>query len=540
VQSPSAIPIADLIAALQQADAYPEPSRAPIEVVQTHISVLFLTDSRVYKVKKPIKLDFLDYSTLERRRHFCEEEVRLNSRLASQIYLGVTSIVRSADGVIRVGAGHDGEVSEYAVEMVRLPAERMMSAMLDRGEIDNQQVDRIVDVLVRFHRDSASGPGVDEYALPEEIAAQAEENLAALDQSIPRILSRFLGDRLRKALRTWLADRRDLLLQRVHDGRIREGHGDLHAGNICLLKSGIVIYDCIEFSRRFRCRDVACELAFLAMDLDVRGFRDFSGYLLRQYAQRTNDPQLHEAAAFYQLHLAIVRCKVASLRASDAGLDHRRREEARREAMRYIHLAAAYTLQPSLILMCGLPATGKSFAARAIAQPCDAVVLRSDVVRKALAGAAPQTRGADQIESGMYSARFTQRTYSALSASAAEHLRNGKSVVIDATFQTAALRRPFFEAAAELGVPCILVELTCPEDVIRQRMVARTHDATEVSDADWRVYQHAKSRFESPTEIPATQRVQLDCRLTPEDITSAVIHQVIQQAAMALSMRRRH
>jgi aminoglycoside phosphotransferase family enzyme len=523
---------ADLIMALTCAEAYPGLPHADVTVVQTHISVLFFAGDRVYKVKKPIKLDFLDYSTLEQRRHFCEEEVRLNRRLAPGVYLGVVAIVRDPEGMIRVKGA--GETIDHAVEMVRLPADRMMSAALDRGEIDNHQLDEIAQLLARFHRAVATGPGVDEFGQPAEIAKQVEENYrelqafvtngAAVPQGVTGTISCTLLDHLHASARTWLTSHEDLLDRRAHDGHIREGHGDLHTGNICLTRDAILIYDCIEFSRRFRCRDVACELAFLAMDLDLRCFRGFARYLLHRYAALTADPELPSVADFYKIHLALVRGKVASIRAADPNLDTDGRERARLEAMRYFHLAGAYTLHPTLILVCGLPATGKSHAARAIARPFEAAVLRSDVLRKKLAGLAPRACGGGELDTGIYAPEFTRRTYSALLDRAREHLRHNKTVIVDATFPTAAMRRPFFDAARESGIECVLVEMTCPEEVIRQRMRRRATDPVEVSDADWRVYQHVKARFEAPDE----QCLRLDSQVPPEDMVATVIDRLIR------------
>ncbi|MHC4910440.1 MAG: bifunctional aminoglycoside phosphotransferase/ATP-binding protein, partial [Planctomycetota bacterium] len=514
----------ELITALTDPAAYGADVGA-VSLVQTHISLLFFAGERVYKVKKAVDLGFVDYSTLERRRHFCEEEVRLNRRLAPSTYLGVVGIARNEDGRIRVGG--DGEIFEYAVEMRRLPSDRMMSVLLDRGEIDNAQMDAIIALLVDFHRASATGPGVDEFGLPDEVGRQLQNNIDGLTPFVGNvddgaILSEALRDRLRSRAHTWLGDNSDLLERRVRDGRIREGHGDLHAGNICLTRDGIVIYDCIEFADRFRCRDVACEMAFLAMDLDLGCWRGFAAYLLRRYADATSDPALPEVAAFYKLHLAVVRAKVASLRASDAAVGAEDHVSARHEAMGYCQLATAYTLPPSLILTCGLPGTGKSHAAEALARPFEAVVLRSDLVRKELGGIAPTERAPGRL----YAAEFSDETYAALVERAFEVLARGRSVVVDATFSTAARRAPFVARAARGGVPCALIELTCPDEVIRDRMRRRVADASEVSDADWNVYLAARKRFERPTELDAAMRVTCDGRRPVVESVSKVLERL--------------
>lgn len=532
----SSVHTADLISALRCASAYPDPPRAPVKIVQTHISILFFTDRRVYKVKKPVKFDFLDYSTAEKRRHFCEEEVRLNRRLAPNVYRGVVPIVHGNDGTIRINA--TGEVVEYAVEMLRLPDGCMMAEMLDRGEIDNAKLDSIIGILARFHQTAATGPGVDEFGQSDEITRQVEENFRGLEASARDDAMPFGGtsfgpsaalyEHLLKTVRTWLADHSALMEKRVRDGRIREGHGDLHSGNICMTDGDVVIYDCIEFSRRFRCRDVACELAFLAMDLDLRCFRGFAQYMLHRYASWTNDPELPAVAAFYKLHLALVRGKVVKIRAADPNLDAVDREQSRLESMRYFHLAGAYSLPPVMMLMCGLPASGKSYAARLIARPFEAIVLRSDVVRKELAGRFGPPSEQSNLGAGIYSPEFTRLTYTTLLDRAQGHLKHDRTVIVDATFSSAAMRRPFFEAACQLGVPCLLVETICPEEMIRARLTARAHDTDEASDADWEVYRHAKRRFESPEEIPPAHRMQIESGHAAEDTVSAVMDGLVR------------
>ena len=512
--------LAALIDALRRPDAWPEPPVAPIEVRHTHISVLFFTDRRVYKVKKPVNPGFLDYSTLERRRRFCREEVRLNRRLAPDVYLGVAPIVRTPAGDIRLGG--DGEPIEYAVEMKRLPDDRMLDAILERGEITNDQLDQLVDILVRFHADAAHGPDVGRHGRAAEIAAQVHDNLDGLAAFIGRTITARQHSHLTSILDDWLDRNGGRLDQRADEGRVREGHGDLHAGNICLLDDDIVIYDCIEFSERFRCRDVACELAFLAMDLDRRGRRGFGGYLLHRYAAQASDPELPEIAWFFKIHLALVRAKVASMRAQDADVAPAAQTDATMEARSYVHLATAATLPPALILMCGLPGAGKSVAARDIAAPFGAAVVRTDVVRKELARR--------ESPADLYTPSFSDRTYDATLERALEHLRDERTAIVDATFTRAARRAPFVDAARRIGAPLLVVEMTCPPEVVRTRLDARTGDPDEASDADWAVYEEARATYEPPTEIDPGQRLEVASPADAEALQSAVLDRLIDLA----------
>ena len=363
-------------------------------------------------------------------------------------------------------------------------------------------------------------------ATPDELRRQVRDNFDGLD--LPSLsgrsgaLARETLDFLRDHLLTFIDEHQALLRKRIANGRIREGHGDLHSRNICILDehnrpaNEIVIYDCIEFSRAFRCRDVACEIAFLAMDLDFNGFRAFASHFVREYAERADDPEIHDLIDFYKMHFAIVRGKVEALRSCEEEVSENDRCKARDTARRYLHLAAGYALRPCVILMCGLPATGKSHIARVLEAPMGARTLRSDVIRKELAGMSPTNRGRSGDESGIYSREMTQQTYEEMLRRAQAELEHGRSVIVDATFPAAPFREPFMRLAAEKRIRALLIETTAPEDVIRQRMAARASDQAEASDADWSVYQRASERFEPPNEIDPDRRLRIDTEETHE------------------------
>lgn len=496
---------ADLIRGLFDPCAYPHPVEGDITVVQTHISIVFLAGNRVYKVKKALDLGFLDYSTLEQRKHFCEEEVRLNRRLAPETYLGVARIVRSEDGTLQfVMLPDEGrETIDYAVVMKRLPAEGMLDARLDRGKVDVYLLDRLAKKLVAFHNACPTGDDVDRYATPEALRKQVDDNLRGLATFIGELdgrddltLTRAMHDRLRGTMNDDLARLEDPFRQRISAGRIREGHGDLHAGNICILDSGeIVIYDCIEFSAAFRCRDVASEVAFLAMELDRAGRNDLADAFIDSYAKHAGDSGLRELVPFYKRHFAIVKAKVESLKSREEEVDEADRAKSLAKARRYALLAVGSTLPPALIMTCGLPGTGKSTFARALAPFLRAEHLASDRIRKDLAGLEPTERG---TSNDIYTDEFTRRTYGAMRDRARIALKEGRTVIADANFPARKLREPFIALGKELDVPVLIVHLTAAESTIRERMHARSADTDEVSDADWSVYEKAKSRFEPP------------------------------------------
>jgi aminoglycoside phosphotransferase family enzyme/predicted kinase len=507
---------------------------ARVEVLATHISWLFLAGERVYKVKQPVDLGFLDYTTLERRRHFCEEEVRLGRRTAPGVYLGVVPITRGADGRLRVGG--DGEPLEYAVEMIRLPAERMLDALLERGELDNAMLAEVRDLLVRLHAAAATGRGVDEHGAPRAVRDNAAENFEQLQPFVgaPGSGDALLTERhlalLRERQLGFLEAHDDLLRRRVTEGRIREGHGDLHAGNLCFLESGVVAYDAIEFSARFRCGDVAADLAFLAMDLDERGYPAFAAHLARGYAEAAGDGELAQLLPFYKGYRAVVRGKVAALTALGRSGEARLAEQ--RRAMRYLQLAAAYELPPTLLLMCGLPASGKSFLARDLARALRAVLLRSDTRRKLMAGLRPTARAGGAVGEGLYGPERKAAVYRALLDDAVRHLGAGHSVLVDATFTARAERDRFVDAAERAGLPYQLVHVTAPEDLVLERLAARARDPGAVSDADEAVYRAARASFEPPEEVPAAHRLEVESGRGPAELGSArVIERLIAGAS---------
>ncbi|TDJ78470.1 MAG: hypothetical protein E2O39_01425 [Planctomycetota bacterium] len=515
--------------ALARPEAYAGPPRA-VTTLETHISMLFFVDDRVYKVKKDIALPFLDFSTPERRRHFCEEEVRLNRRLAPDVYLGVVPVRRDDAGVIRMGG--EGATIDWAVEMVRLPEHRMLASLLDEGEVDNEQMNALAELLVAFHGDATRGPSIDRFGSPGAIAAIVLENFAETREfadpasplwTVSRRMHSFLEDRARAAL----GEHRTLFTRRVREGRICEGHGDLHAGNLCYMVDGIVAYDCIEFDERFRHGDVACDLAFLAMDLDRRGYPAFAAFLVRRYGELAGDPDLARIVNFYKGYRAMVRAKVASMSARGSEPGGERREAARREAMSYFQLAASYELPPVLVLMCGLPASGKSFLARRLARPLRAAVLRSDVRRKQIAGLPLHEHRAAAFGAGPYTAEMSRSTYDSLLEAAGRHLAHGRSVVIDAAFARRTERQRFAATAHGIGAPCILVEAAASEAVTRERMRRRAAGEREVSDADFTVYLGAQKRFEPPLEVQPDDRFRFE---SPTD--------TVEELAQALFDRR--
>ncbi|HEX6711611.1 MAG TPA: AAA family ATPase, partial [Rubrobacter sp.] len=489
-----------LVEGLLRPEAYPW-RPAAVELVETHVSWVFLAGDRVVKVKKPVSYGFVDHTTLESRRRSCEDEVRLNHRLTEGVYLGVVPIVREAAGY-HVDA--EGMPVEWATLMRRLPAEGMLDALLAVGEIPPHLGERLANRLIPFHRDEAAlceGPA-------EEIAAAAStvvtENLAELEPFAADPLGPAQLGLVTEALQGFVAERGDLLHSRAAAGWIREGHGDLRVEHVCLEggpDGAIQIFDCVEFSRALRCADVASDLAFLLMDLERLGAREAAATLVARY--RAADVTLPDTLLrFYKAHRALVRAKVACLRRR-AFADATAQDGLTLEAADYLDLAtaAAVTVRPALIAMTGLSGTGKSTVAAALARALDIPVFTSDVVRKALAGQAGPAPAA--WEQGLYAPERIEATYERLWTLATQTLATGRATILDATFLDEKRRERLAAVARAAGVPLVLVETVCDEETALGRILTRARRGASRSDATVEVYRRQRAAaLASPLPVP--------------------------------------
>lgn len=332
--------VMDLLAAMLCPEVYPAPT-SRVEFLQTHISYIFLTDHHAYKIKKPVNLGFLDFSTLRKRRYFLEQELTLNRRLAPEIYLAVLPLVER-QGQIRLGGA--GQVLEYALQMVRLPQRLMMDEIARRRELTRPMLDAIVARLVPFYQQAATGGRINKFGDVSVIRYNHEENFAQIRPCVGSALSAAQFHDMVRYANEFMAAQSQLLAGRVAAGRIRDCHGDLHMGNICLA-NGVYIFDCIEFNHRFRYGDVAADIDFLAMDLDFYGYQELSEYFVKTFAAAAADPDILRLVNFYKCYRAVVRGKINALAA--AGLAGEAREQALEKAKHYFALAWHYSRKES-------------------------------------------------------------------------------------------------------------------------------------------------------------------------------------------------
>jgi aminoglycoside phosphotransferase family enzyme/predicted kinase len=473
-----------------------------VRLVQTHISWVFLAGPLVYKVKKPVNFGFVDFSTLARRAGACAAEVALNRRLAPELYLGVAPVHAGADGF---SLQPPGRVVEYAVVMRRLAADRLLSTLLARGEATAAQVRRVARRVAAFHAGAA--PAAARFRGVGNLRGNLQENFR---QTLP-----FLGRTVASSdyLLVWdynhdFLERRGFLLgKRVRDGRIRDGHGDLHAEHVCLGRR-LEIYDCVEFSARIRQGDVAADVAFLYMDLLYHREPELARVLMEEYLRSSGDWEVRLLVAFYACYRAVVREKVESFRLADPGVPLPQKKAAARRAARYFRLArdlARRDARPRLFLVGGLPGSGKSTVARALDERVGADGLATDALRKELAGAPANAHLPAPPGGGIYGAEMTELTYHELFTQAERQLRAGRSVVLDATFQRERHRRRAAALARATGALLVGVECRCPERVARERLAERARSGDALSDAGGEVRRAMRLSYEQPG--PDTVRV---------------------------------
>jgi aminoglycoside phosphotransferase family enzyme/predicted kinase len=496
-----------LIADLSRTEAYPVPV-SHVEVLQTHISVVFLAGEYVYKVKKPVRLSFLDFSSLELRREFCDAEVRLNRRLAPDVYLGVVPITESSQGLQFEG---EGRAVDCAVKMRRLPGDAMLEHLIDRDRISIDQLRSLGSRLAAFHRTAASGEEIARFGRFEAVAKNVRENFEVAGPSGGGTVSQAIWERLIRLTESELAARRELVESRAARGIPRDTHGDLHLDHVYLFPDrlppgDLVIVDCIEFNDRFRYTDPVADLAFLVMDLQFHGRWDLAGVLAESWFASSGDEEGRALLPLYVSYRAAVRGKVDCLLLRDQQVDQEAHDAALVRARGHWSLALGSlespSARPAVVLVGGLPGTGKSTVARELATRAGFEVLRSDVIRKELAGLAAENPAASEIGEGLYSPEWTERTYGACLSRAEAIVREGGRVIVDATFSRQSVRRQFEELARRWSVPIQFLVCEAAPDIVHARLQARRGDA---SDADWKVYLNLSERWESPP--PSTQRI---------------------------------
>lgn len=499
-----------IVSAMTDPLFYPDPPES-VECIQTHISFIFIAGEMVFKVKKAVDFGFLDFTTLEKRKYYCEEEVRLNRRLARDIYLDVVEIRETAEGSLALDG--PGRTVEYAVRMKKIPQERMLNRLLAEGTVDDPVMDAVARKVHLFHREAETGGEIDRTGGFDTICRNHEENFEQTEEYIGTTITEGQYRFIRNYVYHFLQENRALFDRRVQEHRIRDCHGDLHLEHICITGDDIVIFDCIEFNKRFRYLDVAAEVSFLAMDLDYNDHPWLSDHFINSYLEYSDDRDIAMLLNFYKCYFAYVRAKVIGFKSKDTAVSPEERAKAVETASRYFDLSVRYAARPEkpiVIIMAGLMGTGKSVLARNMARFLEAEIIRSDVVRKEMLSRKASERHYEPFGAGIYSEEISQKTYERVFELAAAALEAGRSVIIDASFRTKAERERARALAETLGADLYVVESVCPGDVVRKRLDRRMSDRNEASDGRWEIYHEQKARFEKIDEFPNDRHIIID------------------------------
>jgi aminoglycoside phosphotransferase family enzyme/predicted kinase len=454
------------------------------ELLETHLSYVLLVGRFAYKLKKPVDLGFVDFSTLEKRKMFCDEELRLNRRLAPDLYLKVIAI----GGTVEHPEidGPDPAI-EFAVKMRRFDGATRLDCLQESGRLSKAHIDDLCEQVGVFHDGAEVAPAISEFGTPDCIAGPVRENFRQLDENCAEAAAVELNERLRCVAEQEWARLADVFVERKREGWVRECHGDMHLANIALVDDRVLIFDCLEFSPKLRWIDVMSEVAFVLMDLDFRGCGGFANRFLDRYLQHTGDYTGLRVLRFYRMYRAMVRAKVAAIRALQEPEGSASRTQADREDIEHLWLAERYAesgKRPVVIVLHGLSGSGKSTMAERLLDHLDAVRIRSDVERKRLAGLTAEARSDSGVDQGLYGPDMTRRTYDRLQELARTIVSCGYSVIVDATFLKRAERATFRELAEESGTPFVIVEVSAARATLERRVAAREIEGSDASEAN--------------------------------------------------------
>jgi aminoglycoside phosphotransferase family enzyme/predicted kinase len=471
-------------------------------------------------VKKPVNFGFLDFSTLEKRHHFCQREIELNRRLCPEIYLDVIPIYEADSGF---GFKPPGKIVEYAVRMKELPhgwPDRrslgeggFLNELLEKNVVAKKEIDRVISVLHRFYQAETPTPEIEQWGTPEKLKISTDENFAQVEPFVGKTISSAAFEAIRHYTNQFYVVNESLFHERIQQHRVLDCHGDLRLDHVHLTPEATTIFDCIEFNDRFRFIDIANDLAFLAMDFDFKGRNDLGNLFLRNAARELGDAGMLKVANFYKCYRAFVRGKVESIQATEK--ETANPQEHEEEAARYFELALRYAIagsEPLILVVMGGVGTGKSTIAKRLASQLDWPLFSSDETRKTLAGISPTQRAPSELRAKIYSARMTQKTYRKLLEDGLAaigfcsrgrrpglHPRNG--VILDATFSTRSLRAFLRDECGKAKVQLQFVELEVDPEEIKKRLIARDKEIAETSDARLEDFEKLNTAYQPPSEL---------------------------------------
>lgn len=497
-----------LLEFLSAATSYPH-RPANVRMLQTHASWVFIAPPFVCKVKKPVDFGFLNFTTLERRRQNCETEVRLNRRLAPDVYLS-TLPIRKNDGELTFA--ETGEIVEWAVWMKEMDASTFLSHRLREGRCTVEHVEGIGKTLCAFYRSVPPIPASAAIEATHRLRRFVHENFPAIRQ-FADIVPQHMLEAIETFCNAFEQSHANLLERRAVDGWVRDGHGDLHSEHISVADNGLIqIFDCLEFNDDLRLTDIACDLAFLAMDLDFNGRHDFSTELVRVSSRTLEDASLDTVIPYYQSYRACVRGKVELLHSVAETASETERHQAQITSLRYLRLALRYALvgtERCIVAFMGGVASGKSFLAEQLSRLTGWNVLSSDRIRKTLAGVELHYRGTENERSQLYQPAMSELVYHRQREEALSELSRSSCVILDATFSRRTDRSALQAFCNDQKIELLWVEAFAPESIIRERLALRSQRSDVISDARAEDYESLAARYEAPSELPTNRLIQI-------------------------------
>jgi uncharacterized protein len=517
----------DLIQFFLNPYSYPHKPKY-IKHIQTHASHVFIAPPYVYKIKKGVNLGFLDFSTLNKRKYYCEKEVELNRRICDA-YLGVEEISIRND---KFTFGKGDETIEYAVKMKKLPERYFLKNLLKKGRVTKGDLLGVVEKLTEFYKHQPVKEDIIKYGRPERIRINIDENFSLSESFIGKTISKASYDAVRFYNDMFFEKKSHLFEERIQRGLIKDCHGDLHIEHINLSPQGTCIYDCIEFNERFRYIDIASDIAFLAMDLDFNGYSDFANFVVSEISKRMEDEAIFDIIDFYKCYRAYVRGKVESIRSTESEIPSGERRASEEKAKRYFRLALKYALfgsKPALIVVFGLIGTGKSTLARMLSLELSCVIISSDEVRKEIIGVGPTERRYEGFDKGIYSKNITDITYREVLNRGRRAIELGKVAILDASFSKRRFREVVFQEAEALGVPFYFIEIKASEEAIRRRLIERESKGESISDGRLEIFERFKESFEEANELPRDKHLVVNTDGTLEETLTQTLKGIISK-----------
>lgn len=469
-----------LILSMQNPDLYDHPVDG-FQIIETHISQVILTGDYAYKIKKPMDFGFLNFATLERRKHFCEEELRLNRRLAEKLYLEVVPITGTPENPTLGGAG---EAFEYAIKMRQFGQDQLFDRLQEQGQLTSEPLMDLARQVAAFHEQLPPVPDEKPLGTPEAVFAAMQENFDQIRPLIDDSTLLMQLDNLEAWTESTFERHRELIAHRRLSGMVRECHGDLHLANITRFEGEVTVFDCIEFNEPFRWIDVINDLAFLLMDLESRKESTLANQVLNAYLEYRDDFEALPLLPLYKAYRAMVRAKIALFTMANPGATEAEKDELMQRYRSYARLAEGYGAIPNhyLLATTGLSASGKTCVSAALASELGLVRLRSDVERKRLHGLAPLENSRSSTGGNLYTEEATEKTYQRLAKLAGQVLAAGLPVIVDAASLKEKERSLLATVAESRGVPFALIHCEAPEDLRREWIRNRKGDASEATE----------------------------------------------------------